>query len=67
MCLCGVLMSGERRREKERGGEAWEGMRRGWTRVKVEAKGEGEKSGRTGEERVRGRAQEGGGRESRSQ
>ena len=30
-------------------------------------KGEGEKSGRTGEERVRGRAQEGGGRESRSQ
>lgn len=31
-------MSGERGREKEKGDEVWEGMRRGWTRVKVEAK-----------------------------
>lgn len=37
MCV-GVLMSGERGREKEKGGEVWEGMSSGWTRVKVEAK-----------------------------
>ena len=40
--MCGggraVLKSGERGREKEKGGDAREGMSRGWTRVKVEAK-----------------------------
>ena len=68
-------MSGERGREKEKGDEVWEEMRRGWTRVKVEAnkkkkkreRGMKGKSGRTGEERGRGRVQEGRDREPRSQ
>ena len=56
MCVCGgVLKSGERGREKEKGGEALEEMSRGWTRVKVEAK----ERERNQEEQVRrGRGEE---------